>query len=385
MNNPFVLAPGSEVQPAPQASPVAVHLHGILSAQGGAARVMGLLAKGMKRHGFMAQLSCECRDSADPAVWEISPLSLGAHVLPEQICHAHGSRNWADLLRGFSVLGQKVNFITLHDCALLTGGCIHPRECAGWLDGCLDACPQHYDNALFHQNTLRYSLRSQSPVLISPSAWLRKMARAALPNLKCVLIPNGVEDPLLTTDRARARVSFGLGPGSRLLLFAAHGGELTATKGGRDFLAVWRVVKAKIPDAVAFIVGGTEVRREGDVFYWPYVDTSQMHRFMLAADVLVHPSLAENHSLLILEAMAAGVPVCAYNTGGIPEQVIDNETGFLAPLGDTIALASVVQAVLLNSSQARGMRVEARLRYERNFRAERMVESYVRLYTSALA
>ena len=381
-NNDLFDAP-PETYAAPELLPV--HLHGVLAAQGGAAKVMRLLARGIARHGFAPQLSCEIKDSDDACVREISPLSLGAHVPPEHICHVHGSRNWPDLFRGFAELDQRVDFITMHDCALLTGGCIHPRDCPGWLEGCPGCCPQRYDGAISRQNALRYILLSMAPVLVTPSAWLRKMVRAALPDLKCVLIPNGVEDPLLTTDRQRARLSFGLNPGSRLLLFAAHGGALSVAKGGGDFLKVWRTVKAKTPEAVAFIVGGDELSREGDVYYWPYVDTAQMHRFLLASDLLIHTSLAENHSLLILEAMAASQPICAYNTGGIPEQVTDGETGFLAPLGDVAALTAAVQTLLNAPSQARDMGLRARVRYERNFRAERMVADYARLYESVLA
>ena len=375
----FDSPPQADPQPAP------VHMHGILATQGGAARVMRLVANGLARHGFAAQLSCEIKDSDEPGVREISPLSLGAHVSPGQLCHVHGSRNWPDLLRGFSALDQRINVITMHDCALLTGGCIHPRDCPGWLEGCLGCCPQHYDNASSRQNILRYALQSLAPVLVSPSAWLRKMARAAFPDLECVLIPNGVEDPLLTTDRERARLSFGLASGSRLLLFAAHGGIMSAAKGGQDFLEVWRGVKAKTPEAVAFIVGGEQLSREGDVYYWPYVDTAQMHRFLLAADMLVNTSRAENHPLLILEAMAASLPVCAYKTGGIPEQVINDETGFLVPVGDVAALTSAVQTLLNNPSRARDLGLRARVRYERNFRVERMVADYARLYESTQA
>ncbi len=359
-----------------------VRLHGVLAAQGGAARVMRLLAAGMEEHGFTAQVSSEFRDSADPAVREIAPRDLAVSVPLGRLCHAHGSRCWPDLLRGFSHAKRRVDMITLHDCSLLTGGCIHPQDCPGWLEGCPVNCPQGCPEALQQQRALREALLAQGPRLISPSVWLRKMVRAALPELKCELIPNGVEDPLLSTSRERARASFGLNAGAKLLLFAAHGGTLAANKGGRDFLAVWDKVKADMPDAVAFIVGGAKLSRAGDVYYWPYVDTLKMHAFMLAADVFVSASPAENHSLLILEAMAAGVPVCAYHTGGVPEQVTNEQTGLLAPVGKVGVLSGAVQALLADPARSRSMGVKARARYERTFRAERMVQDYTRLYAA---
>lgn len=359
-----------------------VHLHGILATQGGAARVMRLLAGAVGPHGFTAQLSCEFRDSDDPNVLEIAPRDLAARVPAACLSHVHGSRGWPELLQGFSASGRRVELITLHDCSLLTGGCIHPHECPGWLEGCPADCPQGCPEAPQRQRRLREALAAQRPLLVSPSVWLRKMVRAVLPELKCELIPNGVEDPLLTSDRERARASFGLKAGVKLLLFAAHGGTLAANKGGRDFLALWDAVKAEIPGVAAFVVGGTKISRAGDLYYWPYVDTLNMHAFMLAADVFVSASPAENHSLLVLEAMAAGVPVCAYNVGGIPEQVTDGETGLLAPSGDVTALAEAVRGLLSDPARARDMAVKARARYERNFRAEHMVQAYSRLYAT---
>ncbi len=357
-----------------------LYLHGILSAQGGAARVMRMLAQGAERHGFKPFISCEFKDSADTKVLEVSPLSLGGHVPPGALSHIHGSRDWEALFRGFSVLEQRVDFITMHDCALLTGGCVHPGDCLGWSEGCTDDCPRAYSGAPQRQNILRSVLRAQAPTLVCPSAWLRRMARTVFPDIDCALIPNGVEDPLLSADRASARQALGLAPGAKLLLFAAHGGKLAPAKGVADFLAVWRAVKAEMPEAAAFIVGGEEVAREGDLYYWPYVDTVHMQRFMLAADVFVSASPAENHSLVILEAMAAGVPVCAYKTGGVPEQVIDGDTGVLAPLGDATALAAAARALLGDAATLRRMGLKARLRYERNFRAQRMVDDYIKLY-----
>lgn len=361
-----------------------LHFHGILSAQGGAARVMRLLALGAKAQGFKTSLSCEFKDTDDPEVRELDPLSLGGHVLPETLCHIHGSRAWGDLFRGFSVLGQRVDIITMHDCALLTGGCIHPQNCPGWRDGCVDECPQSYKEAILSQNILRHSAQEQAPVLVSPSAWLRGMARAVLPDLKCVLIPNGVEDPFLTMDRQAARRSLGLAPGTSMLLFAAHGGALAPAKGLADFFELWRAVKVKAPETVAFIVGGEKVSREGDIFYWPYADTPTMQRFMLAADIFVSASPAENHSLVILEAMAAGVPVCAYKTGGVPEQVVHGDTGLLAPLGDVTALTAAVLRLLADPGLKRKLGLGSRTRYERNFRVERMVDDYIRLYIKTM-
>ena len=99
-----------------------------------------------------------------------------------------------------------------------------------------------------------------------------------------------------------------------------------------------------------------------------------------AADVFVHPSRLEGLPLAILEAMAAGLPVVASSVGGIPEAVVDGETGVLVPPGDPSALAAALLRVLESPDKgaALGARGHARARAE--FSLERMTERYRDLY-----
>lgn len=78
-------------------------------------------------------------------------------------------------------------------------------------------------------------------------------------------------------------------------------------------------------------------------------------------DLLVVPSLArEATTRVILEAYAAGVPVIASDTGGIPEIVSDGETGFLVPPGDPAALASKISELSANPAALRSAAEAAR-------------------------
>jgi glycosyltransferase involved in cell wall biosynthesis len=61
----------------------------------------------------------------------------------------------------------------------------------------------------------------------------------------------------------------------------------------------------------------------------------------------------DNLPTVIMEAMATGLPVVSTVIGGIPEMVIDNETGFLVPAGDARALADAIEKVVVDPSLAR--------------------------------
>jgi glycosyltransferase involved in cell wall biosynthesis len=67
-------------------------------------------------------------------------------------------------------------------------------------------------------------------------------------------------------------------------------------------------------------------------------------------DLLVLPSMAEGFGLVLIEAMAAGVPVVATNVAGIRDVVVNGETGVLVPPGDPDELAVAIEKVLGNST-----------------------------------
>jgi glycosyltransferase involved in cell wall biosynthesis len=79
---------------------------------------------------------------------------------------------------------------------------------------------------------------------------------------------------------------------------------------------------------------------------------------LAAANVFVLPSVIDpnggmdNLPTVIMEAMATGLPVVSTNIGGIPEMVLENETGFLVQSGDVVAMADAIETVINDSSLA---------------------------------
>ncbi|HEX8171786.1 MAG TPA: glycosyltransferase [Thermoanaerobaculia bacterium] len=90
------------------------------------------------------------------------------------------------------------------------------------------------------------------------------------------------------------------------------------------------------------------------------------------ADVVVIPSRRESFSRVALEAMAMGRPIVATRAGGLPEAVIDGETGLLVPPEDPTALAAALRALLADRALAQRFGRAARERYEQHFTVEAM-------------
>lgn len=104
------------------------------------------------------------------------------------------------------------------------------------------------------------------------------------------------------------------------------------------------------------------------------------------ATVAVVPSLwAEAFGLTVVEAMAAGVPLVASRTGGIPELVEDGKTGILVPPGDACALADAIRLLLDRPALRATMSLAGQIAAQRRFSLERAAVDLYALVASQLS
>jgi starch synthase len=107
--------------------------------------------------------------------------------------------------------------------------------------------------------------------------------------------------------------------------------------------------------------------------------------------VFVCPSIYEPFGLVILEAMACETPVVASRVGGIPEIVVEGETGYLVDFdpadldGFTSALAGRMDQLLSDTNLAAEMGKAGRERVLRHFGWPAIASQTVKLYDSLLA
>jgi glycosyltransferase involved in cell wall biosynthesis len=97
-------------------------------------------------------------------------------------------------------------------------------------------------------------------------------------------------------------------------------------------------------------------------------------------DVSCLSSVHEGAPLVVLESMAAGVPMVATDCGALRDLVADGEEGFIVPVGDESALASRLERLIVDPDVRRAMGERARARAEREYSIERTVQGYQRLF-----
>ena len=104
-----------------------------------------------------------------------------------------------------------------------------------------------------------------------------------------------------------------------------------------------------------------------------------------AADVFVHPSLDENLPNTIMEALACGLPVVAFQTGGIPEMITHKENGYLVPPENESELAKGIEYMIDNDNDTiQNLRINARNKVETNYDPQIIAKQYEKLYSSIL-
>jgi glycosyltransferase involved in cell wall biosynthesis len=107
-------------------------------------------------------------------------------------------------------------------------------------------------------------------------------------------------------------------------------------------------------------------------------------RLIPAFDVVAVPSHVEPLGNATLEAMAAGVPVVGSRVGGIPEMVVDTETGFLVPPRTPVALADRLAEMVRSPELRAAHGAAARRRVEQHFSLALHADRLQRLYDSVI-
>jgi glycogen synthase len=116
-----------------------------------------------------------------------------------------------------------------------------------------------------------------------------------------------------------------------------------------------------------------------------FVEHTAVPGILASLDVLVLPSAYEEMGSVLVEAMAAGVPVVASAVGGIPEVVRDGETGLLVPPGDVTTLAAVLDRLAADPDLRARLAAGARARsaaYGWPKLADRVADVYADLRTT---
>jgi glycosyltransferase involved in cell wall biosynthesis len=384
---------------------------------GGAAKVSWDIKDFLEKHGHTVSMFVADKRSTDPQV-KVIP-----RIFWQKLCglifatDSYIDSDWlldtpefkaADIVHCHNLHGRYFNLATLqkmslrkpvvwtlHDEWAITPHCAYTLEGTTLKNGfyvcpSLDTQPRLlWDNTeAITKERERLYLSSRLQV-VTPSLWLKKRTeKTPLGTQPIHYIPNGINVTDFTkTDSRLAREKLNLPQDKKIILFLATAGKANTWKG-------WKYTEEVIthytsdPNIIFLNVGGfsAEQHPEENVIYRNHVNNpSELALYYSAADALLFTSIADNFPLVILEAMSCGLPIIAFNVGGVPEVLTHLENGFVGRYKNTEDLiAGITWLCAQNPDDLAALSDRSREKIRSTYTTAHMTEAYYTLYKNLL-
>lgn len=391
--------------------------------KGGAGRVAYSLQNGLKKLGHQSSLLVSRQYAQnDPEVKLIRPdyhwrrrilkkltyylandldFFPAGHILkmPEfkkaDIVHCHNLHtNYFNLSALQKISSLKPTVWTFHDMWPLTAHCAHAFDGSIKENGFF-ACPSldiypplAWHNEKYLENKKAKIYTRSSFRIVTPSQWLaKKVKQSLLKDKPLTVIYNGVDTAIFKPQNQReCRRALDLPQDKHLVLVMAKRGQSNPWKGGNYAQETIQTFKND-PDVFFVDLGGDINQSANKVKRVSFVENQPLlAKYYSAADALLYPSIADNCPLVVLEALACGLPVVAFATGGIPELVEHKINGYLAEYKNTADLIEGLNYLLRSSAEEKEKNHSAAInKIQKNFTEKIMVNNYLALYHSLLS
>lgn len=292
------------------------------------------------------------------------------------------------------VMGEKTAVVlTMHNAWILTGLCHHSLGCDRWKKGCGE-CPQLSDYPQFRMDSsdrnwkAKVNLFEKKNLYVNtPCEWLMKQVDESVIAEKIAgkkIIYNGVDGTIFSpADKVLARKELGLPEDAVILIFVANKTVSNKWKRTDWMLDALRKLKADdYPQKIIFLMLGQSGEEKCEVGFTTIMaghlsDPLKVAQYYQASDIYIHAALMDTFPNVVLESMSCGLPVVATRVGGIPEQVVEGETGYLCEPGNSNEMAEQISSLILDRDLRKKWGNAARQRILEKFTVERMVENYL--------
>ncbi|MEH7884696.1 N-acetyl-alpha-D-glucosaminyl L-malate synthase BshA [Bacillus sp. JJ1609] len=217
------------------------------------------------------------------------------------------------------------------------------------------------------------SLISQTHELIKPKK-----------NIECVY--NFIDTRVnKRTDSSELRKEYGILPHEKVVI---HVSNFRPVKRVPDVIEAFAGIAERLPAKLLLVGDGPEMKNvcnlAGELGIRDKVlllgKQERVEELYSLSDLMLLLSEKESFGLVALEAMACGVPCIGTNVGGIPEVIVNGETGYICELGDIRTITEKAVEILTNEEIHRRYSANSMERAEKRFSAEQIVTEYENIY-----
>jgi L-malate glycosyltransferase len=216
----------------------------------------------------------------------------------------------------------------------------------------------------------------------------RLIEKEGMPADRIEVVYNGVDVDRFASlpSPSKAKQDLGLPPDKLVILQV---GTFRAVKDQPTAIRAFAHVLRTFPEAIMVFAGdgpildecrklASDLHLDNSVFFLG--SRQDIPQVLAAADLMLMTSLSEAHSVSLLEGMAARLPIVATRVGGIPETVVDGQTGLLAPAGKPEDMARCMVRLLGDPDARRSMGQAGYDRVKTQFLRSRMHRRYLEIY-----
>ncbi len=233
-------------------------------------------------------------------------------------------------------------------------------------------------------------VRFASTIIANSKAMQRYLVRLKIQERKVRTIHNAVDLSNFMSAEGSESTKMELGLNSGFPIIGTVG-RLDVEKGHEILLEAAQEVIQSCPEA-AFVIAGqgpieSDLKKTAEklklsqrVTFTGYF--RNLSKILGIMDIFVLPSLSEGLPLTLLEAMAAGKPIVATDVGGVPELIINGQTGLLVKSRSARELSKAILELVQNKEKARGLGEKAREAVLNNFSSEVMIKKLEDVYES---
>jgi glycosyltransferase involved in cell wall biosynthesis len=224
---------------------------------------------------------------------------------------------------------------------------------------------------------------------VGPSRWMAEECRKSpiTTGFRCGNIPYGLDTEIFhERPRGRIREIFGIADTEFVIGFVAY--NVNDPRKGVEFLLNSLIeLSKKFPEIHLLIIGNGKIQnmpiRHTHV---GNIDNEKLLSYLYSTcDLFCCPSTQDNLPNTVLESMASGTSVLAFNIGGMPDMIEDEISGFLAAYQGqekSVKLLERLNCILSNQEEIKNIRVNCSNKINKNYKLEHQSAKYVVLYSN---
>jgi N-acetyl-alpha-D-glucosaminyl L-malate synthase BshA len=239
-------------------------------------------------------------------------------------------------------------------------------------------------------NLIRFGIEQSDLVTAVSNSLVKETYELIKPKKEIHTVYNFIDERVYRKhDMTHLKKEYGISEEEKVII---HISNFRKVKRVEDVIRSFALIEKQVPSKLLLVGDGPEfcamtrlvknLDLEGKVLFLGKQDN--VEELLSMSDLMLLLSEKESFGLVLLEAMACGVPCIGTRIGGIPEVIEDGKTGYICELGDVQGVVKKAVNLLQNNKLHRQMTEDVQHAVKEHFSSEKIVSQYEKMYYEML-